>query len=601
MRFARVLESAPENLEALVNIGDRQHGARALAGSHQSIGKGLMISIGILCSMAWLLLTAVQLAANEPPHFNDLTVQAGIGFQNISGTAQKQYIIESQSAGVGFWDYDNDGDLDLYFTNGTTLEDSITLKNPKDTSSTNRLYRNDGDGSFTDLTAASHLGVDGWNMGCTMADYDNDGDLDLYITRWGANRLYRNDGGGSFTDCSQAAGVADTGWGIGCAFGDYDDDGDLDLYVANYIDFRLHGPPYYDRWCNHNGIQAACGPKGFPAQPDVLYRNEGDGTFSDQSVRAGLNRPPYYGMGVTWTDLDGDRDLDLYVANDGHPNNLYRNDGQGHFSDTALLSGVAFSGTGRAQAGMGVALGDYDNDARPDIFVTNFSQDHNTLYHNEGNLFFVDRSGQAGLSGNSRPFMGWGTFFFDYDNDGDLDLFVANGHLMPAIDQAGVGLSYKQRNQLYRNDDNGTFTEVSQESGPGLQLQKISRGAAAGDYDNDGDVDIVVANLDAAPSLLRNDIVAPAPSLQVRLRGVTGNLDAIGAQLKATMGSRIQYRQIQSGTSFQAQNDLRVHFGLGQYNKIDQLEIRWPGGQTQTLKDLSANQFLLIEETSQAP
>jgi len=530
------------------------------------------------------------------PQFTEVTRQAGITHGNTSGSALKKYVLETQSAGVGLWDYDMDGDLDLFFTNGEPPDEQ-----DDGASRGNVLYENSGDGTFADVTDRAAVGRPGWNMGCAMADYDSDGDPDLYVTRWGANALFRNEGRGRFSEVGTTAGVANEGWGVGGAFGDADGDGDPDLYVANYIEFQLHGPPFYDEWCTHNGIPSACGPKGFAAQHDVLYRNNGDGTFADVSQAAGVRRRAHYGMGMVWGDLDNDRDLDIYVANDGHPNSLFRNDGNGRFVDIAPLTGTAYSSSGRSQASMGVALGDYDNDGHLDILVTNFSQDHNTLYRNEGSGWFADVTGRAGMGGASRPFMGWGTFFFDFDHDGYLDVFVANGHLMPAIDRAGVGLSYKQRNLLFRNTGEGRFEDVSAVAGSGLRVEKVSRGAAFGDLDNDGDLDVVVANMDAAPTLLRNDGGNRRSSLMLKLAGTSIDRDAIGARVEVFADSLVQVREVVSGSSFQAQSDMRLHVGLGRRQRADSLTVRWLGGAVQSFGRVPANRLLTIVEGASPP
>ena len=527
---------------------------------------------------ALLFLACALPAFGDAPLFTDVTQAAGIAFINESGGADKQYIIETQSAGGGFWDYDLDGQLDIFLTSGVR----------SDSTTGTALYRGTR-GAFGDVTAGSGAELGGWNMGVAFADYDSDGDPDLYLTRWGRDALLANAGDGTFQDATAAAHLGSAGWGIGAAFADYDGDGDLDLYVANYITYERGGPPFYDRWCRHNGVPAACGPSGAQAQPDLLYRNEGDGTFADASLQAGIRGPHYYGMGVAWSDLDGDGDLDLYVANDGHPNSLYRNDDQGRFVNTSLATGTAYSGDGRAQAGMGVALADFDNDLQVDIFVTNFSQDHNTLYRNEGNGFFADVSGRAGLAGSSRPFMGWGTFFFDYDHDGWQDLFVANGHLMPAIERAGGGLRYRQRNQLYRNLGDGRFREIA--NGPALAAERVSRGAAGGDYDADGDLDILVANLDDAPALLRNDVEDKGHWLLLTLRQRA--TEAIGAHVQVHAGGSYQMREVLTGSSFQAQSDTRLHFGLGPATAAD-IEITWPEGTRQVFRAVPANHRYVI-------
>ena len=527
---------------------------------------------------ALLLLACAAPVFSAGPLFTDVTQAAGIAFINQSGGADKQYIIETQSAGGGFWDYDSDGQLDLFFTSGVR---------PDSTAGT-ALYRGIGNGAFSNATAGSGTGIGGWNMGVAFADYDGDGDPDLYLTRWGRDVLLTNERDGAFKDATAAAGLGSTGWGIGAAFADYDSDGDLDLYVANYIAFELGGSPFYDRWCQHNGVPAACGPSGAQAQPDLLYRNEGNGTFTDDSLPAGIRGPNYYGMGVAWSDLDGDGDLDLYVANDGHPNSLFRNDG-GRFVNISLATGTAYSGNGRAQAGMGVTLADYDNDLQVDIFVTNFSQDHNTLYRNEGDGFFTDVTGRAGLASSSRPFMGWGTFFFDYDHDGWQDLFVANGHLMPAIERGGGGLRYCQRNQLYRNLGDGRFREIA--NGPTLATERVSRGAANGDYDSDGDLDILVANLDDSPALLRNDVEDKGHWLLLTLR--QGAIEAIGTHVRIQAGGRHQMREVLTGSSFQAQSDTRLHFGLGTASEAD-IEITWPSGERQVFHAVPADHHYVI-------
>ena len=530
------------------------------------------------CWLVFTLILNAMPAVGAAPYFTDVTQAAGIHFVNSAGGADKKHIIETQSAGGGFWDCDLDGHLDLFLTGGARPDSAVGTA----------LYRGLGQGRFSNETGPTGTGLKGWNMGVAFADYDADGDPDLYLTRWGRDILLANRGDGTFTNSTAAALLGSTGWGIGAAFADYDNDGDLDLYVANYIEFDPGGPPFYDRWCNHNGVAAACGPSGAIAQPDILYRNEGDGTFRDVSRDAGIFGTSYYGMGVAWSDLDSDGDPDLYVANDGQANSLWRND-NGHFINTSLSAGTAYSGDGRPQAGMGVALADFDNDLQVDIFVTNFTQDHNTLYRNLGDGFFADISGRAGLAGSSRSFMGWGTFFFDYDHDGWQDIFVANGHLLPAIERAGGGLRYRQRNQLYRNLGDGRFREVATDTAP--VARQVSRGAAYGDYDQDGDLDILVANLDAAPALLRNDVEHKGHWLILALR--QGKVEAIGTRVLVTTDKGRQMREVQTGSSFQSQSDTRLHFGLGA-SPVADIEIIWPGGERQFFHALPADHHYII-------
>ena len=527
-----------------------------------------------------------QLSHAQSISFTDVAAASGIDHINTSGSAKKQYIIETQPAGGGFWDYNSDGILDIYLTNGvpqdSTRRDSVGTA----------LYQGRTDAHFSDVTSKSNAFLTGWTMGVTFADYDADGDADLYATRWGPDVLLGNNGDGTFSDHTESSGLGSTRWGIGASFADFDLDGDLDLYVANYIDFTLGGPPFYDQWCTHNGVPAACGPVGAAAQADLFYRNEGQGDFTEISAEVGLTGRSYYGMGVLWTDYDNDGDPDLYVANDGHPNSLFRNDLH-RFVDVALIESVAYSGDGRPQAGMGVAAGDYDRDGRFDIFVTNFSQDHNTLYRNSGQGYFLDVSGRANLAGTSRPHMGWGTFFFDVDSDGYEDLFVANGHLMPEIEQAGIAMQYRQQNLLYRNGSNGRFIDISNQAGSGLQIKEVSRAAAYGDYDNDGDLDILVANIDAAPNLLRNDSHAHGNWLSLRLRSGGSNRDGVGARIYLQTEDGKQIREVRTGTSFQSQNDMRQHFGLANASLAD-ITVQWTDGTEQHYASVAANQFYTI-------
>ncbi|MEE3234259.1 MAG: CRTAC1 family protein [Candidatus Latescibacterota bacterium] len=516
----------------------------------------------------------------------DVTKFAGINFKNNSGNAEKHFIIETQSAGGSFADLTGDGRLDIFLTNGVSND-------RQDETSGSALFRNEGDGMFINYTDQSHTRIQGWTMGMAIADYDSDGDRDLYVTRWGTDVLLNNNGSGSFNETTKQAGLGSSLWGIGAAFADYDKDGDLDLFVANYIHFEKNGPPFFDKTCKHNGVDAACGPIGAEPEPNLLYQNDGEGRFTEIGHSNSISKRNYYSMGVAWLDYNNDGHQDIYVANDGHPNSLFENN-DGVFVDNALIQSVAYSGNGRPQAGMGVAVGDYDNDGFFDLFVTNFAQDNNTLYDNSGKGFFSDVSGKAGLAASSRPFMGWGTFFFDADKDGWEDLFIANGHLMPAIDNAGVSLKYHQRNQLYHNTKNGTFVDISKQLGPGFQSEQVSRGAAFGDYDNDGDLDILISNLDSKPSLLRNETKSNYHWVSIQLRSEGLNTDAIGAKIRVSDGVSSQIREVRTGTSFQAQNDIRQYFGLGTSTKIN-IEIMWPDGKQSEFKHVGVDRFLTID------
>ena len=550
-----------------------------------------------------LILVAIIFNAHQQPlaqskrvQFVDVAAQAGLTLVNTCGSKEKWYIIEAKGGGAAaFLDYDNDGDLDVYLINGSTLEGFKPGQEP-----TNKLYRNNGDGTFTDVTERAGVGDTGWGMGCSVADYDNDGYPDIYVTNYGPNVLYHNNGDGTFTDVTNRAGVGDKRWSTGSAWGDYDKDGDLDLYVSNYLDFET----LYKRkdkslqpiiW---RGIKVMAGPRGLKGAADVLYRNNGDGTFTDVTRQAGVvDYQKGYGFSVVFGDYDNDGDLDLYIANDSTPNYLYQNNGDGTFTEVALIAGVAYNEDGREQAGMGVAYGDYDNDGYMDIFVTNFSDDTNTLYHNEGNGFFTDVTFQAHLGEESLPYVCWGSSFFDYDNDGDLDLFVPTGHVYPQVDRFNIGQTYAEKNLLFENNGDGTFTEVSEFAGPGLKIQKVSRGACYGDYDNDGDVDILILNLNDAPTLLRNEGGNRNNWLMIKTIGTRGNRDGVGAKIKVVAGELVQYREVTAcGSSFLSQNDMRVHFGLGKRGRVDLIEIKWLSGEIQRFKNIPANQLLVVKE-----
>ena len=524
-------------------------------------------------------------AADPPFRFVNVAQESGLTLLNISGTESKSHLIDSTGNGAAFLDYDRDGDMDVLIVNGSSLS---RLERGGDQMVA--LYRNDGGGHFTDVTAASGLLRRGWGIGTCVADYDNDGFPDVYVTALGANVLWHNTGHGTFTETGQAA---DAGWGTGCAFGDYDRDGFVDLYVANYLSPEWEKfAPEGERTCAFMNIKVPCGPKPLRGEPDVLYRNTGKGTFVDVTKSAGVFVPGHYGFGVLFTDLDDDGWPDIYVASDTAPSLFFRNRQNGTFTEAALAAGIAVSGDGREQAGMGVDAGDFDGDGRLDLIKTHFSQDHTTLYRNLGGGLFADVSGRAGMM--LGPQLGWGVGFVDLDNDGRLDVFVANGHIYPDIDRTGTS-TYLQKKQLYWNLGGGRFREVSREIGGAILDAKSSRGTAFGDYDNDGDIDILVVNMDDRPTLLRNDTVG-GRWMTVRLEGTTSNRDAIGARVTVEAAGVRQIAEIRSGGSYLSQNDVRAHFGLGGARQVDRLTIRWPNGALETATGLATNRFYVARE-----
>ena len=529
--------------------------------------------------------------------FVNVTAASGLDFRHVSGDEEQRFIIESMGSGAAFFDFDADSYLDLYLVNGTQRDDP-----PSEAIS--RLYRNEPGGAvgrrFADVTATAGVGGRGWGMGCAVADYENDGDVDLYVTYWGKNILYRNDGAGGFTDVTAKAGVGDDGWGAGAAFGDLDADGFLDLYVTNYLEFDLAAPPNDGNPCiGLHGVEGFCGPGGLPAQPDVLYRNRRDGRFEDVSHSTGIDRQAVPGLGVVLADFDDDGDRDVYVANDGFANLLWRNDGGWSFSEVGATAGVAYSEEGRPQAGMGVDSGDYDNDGDLDFFVTNFANDVNTLYRNEGGGRFSDATAAGGLGGLARPYMGWSTSFFDADNNGWRDLFVANGHLYPQVD-LHTSMRYAQRNLLYWNEG-GVFVPAGPAVGSDLQVARVSRGSAFGDYDNDGDVDIVVVNLNDAATLLRNEGGSARFWLGLELEGETSNRDGIGARVRLTSGGRTQTAEVRSAYGYLSSNDRRLLFGLGDRERVDRVEITWPSGRVQLLESPGVRHYVKLREGRDEP
>jgi len=534
-----------------------------------------------------LPLISTAAAPGVEVHFTDITEQAGIKFRHVA-SPEKKYIVESMSGGVALFDYDNDGLPDIYFVNSLTVD---MVKSGGKTRSA--LYHNNGDGTFTDVTDKAGVGDVGWGMGAVVGDYDNDGFDDLYVTCLGKNHLFHNNGDGTFTDVTDKAGVGDPRWSTGAAFFDYDGDGRLDLFVSNYVDFDINHLPEFGkgRTCQYKGVPVQCGPRGLPGAGDSLYHNNGDGTFTDVSKKAGVNDPNgYYGLGVIASDFDGDGLADIYVANDSTPNFLYHNNGDGTFKEIGFPSGTAVNDNGSEQGSMGVTLGDYDHDGRLDLFVTNFADEYNTLYHADGPDSFTDVSYKAKVAEVSLPYVGWGTKFFDYDNDGWVDLFVANGHVYPQLE------NYKQRKLVHHNNRDGTFTEVAEQLGPALTEKRAARGVAFGDIDNDGDVDIVVGDLDGPPQVLRNDGGNANNSVLIKTVGVKSNRDGIGARVKVVAGDLSQVDEVRSGGSYISQSDLRLHFGLEKRAKIDLIEVRWPSGVVDKITNAGVNKILTVKE-----
>lgn len=557
----------------------------------------LLILIGILIALHSSFVTRHSsfAAAQSSIVFTDVTRAAGIRFANVS-SPDKRYIVESMGGGVALFDFDNDGRLDIYFVNSSTVEASLAGRRRPAAA----LYRARGDGTFEDVAATAGVADPGWAMGVSVADHDNDGLDDLYVTCFGPNRLYRNRGDKTFQDVTAKAGVEDSRFSTGSAWGDYDRDGDLDLFVANYVDFKLDDLPLFGRGplCQYRGVPVQCGPRGLPGAGDTLYRNNGDGTFTDVSSRAGVeDKIGYYGLGVVWTDFNDDGWPDIVVANDATPNYAYRNNRDGTFTDEGLRLGLAVNENGTEQGSMGLSVGDYNRDGLLDIVVTNFSDDFNTIYRRERDGLFTDVSRQTKTADASIPYVGWGTKFFDYDNNGWLDLFVANGHVYPQIEGAYPDGFYRQRKLLYRNLKDGTFAEQGASLGKALMEPRASRGAAFGDYDEDGDVDIVVNDLDGPPMLLRNDGGSKEGNwISVKLRGTKSNRNAVGTQVRLRAGKLMQVDEVRSGDSYLSHSAWRLHFGLGTATMVDELVIRWPSGRIETLTKLGVNRVVEIAE-----
>lgn len=550
-----------------------------------------------------LLIFALSKPANEfNVSFVNVAKQAGLTHKTIYGDEHKnKYLLETTGCGVAWFDYDNDGWLDLFFVNGMRLNGF-----PKGQEPTTRLYKNNRDGSFTDVTAKSGLAKTGWGQAVCIGDYDNDGHEDLFVSYFGKNALFHNNGNGTFTDVSEKAGVAGTKtrWGAGAAFLDYDKDGKLDLFVANYIDLDLKTAPTPETGpCLYKGVMVACGPPGLEGGKNILYHNEGNGVFTDVSEKAGiLKTNGTYGLGVLTADFDNDGWVDIYVADDSAPAILYHNNKNGTFTDIATEAGCAYSGDGKPQAGMGVSAGDFNGDGMLDIFKTNFSGDTSTLYRNLGKMTFDDVTFTAGIGLNTR-WLGWGCGFLDFDNDSWLDILLVNGHVYPEVEKLTTEAGYPQRKVLYQNLRNGSFKDITEKIGSAILEPTASRGCAFGDYDNDGDVDVVINPVNDTPVLMRCDSTTNNNWLSLRTLGTKSNRSGIGARIKLELETedkkpRTLIDEVRSGGSYYSQNDLRVHFGLGKVANVKIIEVKWPSGAVDTLSDVAANQIIYVKEGS---
>jgi len=542
----------------------------------------------------------------RPAIFREAARAVGLNFQHFTGATGEFYFPENMGPGLALIDYDNDGDLDVYLLQGKLLDEHKHLSDavfpPADPKLQNRLFRNNlvetGKLSFVDVTAKAGVGSVGYGMGAAVGDYDNDGNLDLYVTNFGPNLLYHNNGNGTFTDVTATAGVIDGRWSTSAAFLDYDLDGDLDLFVTTYVDFTVKG----NRACHSPlGMRDYCNPSVYRPLPSRLFRNDGNGRFKDVTEAAGLGRSFGAGLGVVCTDFDGDGWTDIFVANDGNPNQLWLNKRTGAFEDIGLISGTAYSVDGKAQAGMGVTAGDFDGDGDSDLFITHLSTETHTLYQNDGRANFVDVTTAFGLS-SIRTFTGFGTYWFDYDNDGHLDLFMANGAVYVIETLRGEPYPYHEKNQLFHNDGTGHYSETSLLGGPALQLSEVSRGAAFGDIDNDGDIDIVVANNNGPTRLLLNQAGSHNHWLKIRLVGVHTNREGIGAKVGLFRANHpALWRHAHRDGSYLSSSDVTIHFGLGQNPRIEALVVQWPNGRSESWKGIRPDRLITLQEGSGTP
>jgi len=550
-----------------------------------------LLGILLVCVGAW---GEGPRVAPPVPRFEDVSKQAGLTVTHIS-SPEKRYVIESMSGGAGFIDCDNDGKLDILTINGSSVDRYKQGGDPMVT-----LYRQEGDLKFKDITKEAGLTRRGWGMGVAVADFDNDGWEDIYVTGYGGNALYRNLGYCRFEDVTDKAGLRVGGFSTGAAWGDYDRDGKVDLFVPRYVFIDINKLPEFgsnDKFCRFRGVMVQCGPWGMPGESDFLFHNRGDGTFEDVSKTAGVDDPKhYFGMQGVWGDYDNDGWPDLYVANDAGPNYLYRNNHDGTFEDVGLLSGAALSADGREQGSMGVDFGDIDHDGLFDVIVTNFTEEPDTLYWNRGKQGFTDISSSSRIGQPSYPLVGWGTSFIDMDNDGWLDLFIVNGHVYPQMDLVKGGVPYRQPFLLFRNNRDKTFEDVSAISGLNNLPMASRRGAAFGDVNNDGKVDVLVLNVGEPPLLLINRTETNNHAILLKLIGTKSNKAAVGARATVTAGDLVQFNEVRGGSSYLSQNDLRLHFGVGSQTNVDSVEIFWPSGKKDTYRNLEADFIYTISE-----
>ena len=561
------------------------------------MGTRFSVILGMFLPVA--LLAQTLPAAQPIPRFEDITKRAGLTVPHNS-TPEKRYIVESMSGGVGFIDCDNDGKLDILTINGSSVDRYRKGGDPMIT-----LYHQDADLKFTDITQAAGLTRKGWGMGVSVMDFDNDGWQDIYVTGYGGNALYRNLGNCKFEDVTDKAGLRVGGFSTGAAWADYDRDGLVDLFVPRYVHVDMNNLPEFgsdDKFCRYRGVMVQCGPGGLPGESDFLFRNRGDGTFEDVSKKAGVDDPDhYFGMQAVWADYDNDGWPDLYVPNDGKPNYLYHNKHDGTFEDIGLLSGTALSLDGKEQGSMGVDFGDFDHDGRLDIFVTNFVNEPDALYWNQGEQGFTDIGWKAGIAKATTPLVGWGTGFVDFVNDGWLDIFEVNGHVYPQMDYIKGAAGYKQPVLLYRNNRDRTFEDITALSGLDKLPPASRRGAAFGDLNNDGKIDILMLNVGQPPTLLLNRTRTSNHAVLFKLIGTKSNKAAIGARVSVTAGGVVQFTEVRSGTSYLSQNDLRLHFGLGKETTMDTVEVSWPSGKKEIYKDLASDFIYTITEGTGVP